>query len=128
MSSGPPDVVAAITSASLNSLGSSITIQVHYTLTDRAPPAPLDHPVLPIDLDLYLRPDDDLIDCDQGPDSTEADSDALAPPEVLMSSDETSAKLHSEQPDVTNEDLHLMLQELWPFGSFEHTGLQSIQD
>ncbi|KAG1718627.1 hypothetical protein EDB19DRAFT_1837803 [Suillus lakei] len=120
MSSGPPDVVAAIT-------GSSITIQVYYTLTNQAPLAPLDHPVPPIDLDLYLWPDDDLIDCDQGPDSTEADSDAPALPEVSMSY-ETSAELHSEQPDVTNEDLCSMLQELQPFGSFQHTGfhLQSV--
>ncbi|KAG1724421.1 hypothetical protein EDB19DRAFT_1834188 [Suillus lakei] len=113
------DVLAAIP-------GSSIALHVHYTLTDQSPPAPADHPVLPIHLDLYLGPDDDLIDCDEGPDSADADSDALAAPEVSMSSDETSTELHSEQLDLTNEDLHLMLQEFQPFGSFKHPGSSAI--
>ncbi|KAG1744224.1 hypothetical protein EDB19DRAFT_1906784 [Suillus lakei] len=95
---------------------------------DQSPLAPADHPVPPINLDLYLGPDDDLIDCDERPDSADADSNALDALEASMSLDETSTKLHSEQLDLTNEDLHLMLQESRPFGSFEHPGLQSIQD
>ncbi|KAG1733097.1 hypothetical protein EDB19DRAFT_1911679 [Suillus lakei] len=46
VSSGPPGVLAAI--------------------PNQSPPAPADHPILPINLDLYLGPDDYLIDCDEG--------------------------------------------------------------
>ncbi|KAG1733098.1 hypothetical protein EDB19DRAFT_1911680 [Suillus lakei] len=62
------------------------------------------------------------------PDAEDADSDAPGAPEASMSLDETSTDLHSEQPDLTNEDLHLMLWEFQPFRSFKHPGLQSIQD
>ncbi|KAG0699335.1 hypothetical protein DFH29DRAFT_1002112 [Suillus ampliporus] len=85
-------------------------------------------PALPIDPDLYLGPEDDHIDVDELPDSADAEPDAPAPPEVSMSSDETSTELHAEQPELTNEDLYSMVREFWPFGSFEHTGLKSIKD
>ncbi|KAG1726657.1 hypothetical protein EDB19DRAFT_1914519 [Suillus lakei] len=62
---------------------------------------PTDHPAPPINPDLYLRPDDDLIDCDEGPDSADADSDAPAAAEVSMSSwAETSDKLKRADTDL----------------------------
>ncbi|KAG1734784.1 hypothetical protein EDB19DRAFT_1910910 [Suillus lakei] len=81
-----------------------------------------------IDPDLYLRPEDDVIDVDEMPDFADAKCDAPAPPEESMLLDETSTKLHSDQPDLTNKDLRLMVRDFQPFRSYEHTGLQSIQD
>ncbi|KAG2037359.1 hypothetical protein BDR03DRAFT_982338 [Suillus americanus] len=100
---------------------------VHSILTDQSPLAQADQPVLPINPGLYLRPDDDLIECDEGPESADSDSDALVAPRQSMSY-EKSAKRHSAQLDVTYDDLHWMLWEFRPFGSYEHTGLESIQD
>ncbi|KAG0695792.1 hypothetical protein DFH29DRAFT_1005107 [Suillus ampliporus] len=85
-------------------------------------------PTLPINPDLYLGPEDDLIDVDELPDSADAETDAPAPPEVSMSLDETSAKLHAERPELTNKYLYSMVQDFRPFRSFKHTGLQSIKD
>ncbi|KAG1719391.1 hypothetical protein EDB19DRAFT_1913167 [Suillus lakei] len=108
VSSGTPDVLAAI--------------------PDRSPPAQADQPGLAIDPDLYLGPEDDVIDVDEMPDFADAECDAPAPPEESMLSDATSTESHSDQPDLPNEDLRSMVRDFRPFGSYEHTGLQSIQD
>ncbi|KAG1781462.1 hypothetical protein EV702DRAFT_1192952 [Suillus placidus] len=108
VSSRPPGVLAAI--------------------SNQSPLAQSDHPGLPINPDLYLGPEDDLIDVDELLDFPDVKGDALAPAEELMLSNEKSAELHAAQPYLTNEELHLMLQEFQPFNSYEHTGLQSIQD
>ncbi|KAG0694475.1 hypothetical protein DFH29DRAFT_880689 [Suillus ampliporus] len=102
VSSGPLDVLAEIPGTFINSLGSS-------------PPAQPDQPALPIDPDLYLGPEDDLIDVDELPDSADAENDAPAPPEVSMSSDETSTKLHAERPELTNKICIRMVQDFRPF-------------
>ncbi|KAG1721035.1 hypothetical protein EDB19DRAFT_1917579 [Suillus lakei] len=107
VSSRPPDVLVAI--------------------PDRSPPAQADQPGLVINPDLYLGPEDDVIDIDEMPNIADAECDAPAPPEESMLY-ETSTKSHSDQPDLTNEDLRSMVQDFRPFGSYEHTGLQSIQD
>ncbi|KAG1723629.1 hypothetical protein EDB19DRAFT_1834536 [Suillus lakei] len=91
-------------------------------LTDRSPPAQADQPGLAIDPDLYLGPEDDVINIDEMLDFADAECDALAPPEESMLSDETSTKSHSDQPDLANEDLHSMVWDFHPFGSYEHTG------
>ncbi|KAG1722199.1 hypothetical protein EDB19DRAFT_1916810 [Suillus lakei] len=78
--------------------------------------------------DLYLGPEDDVIDVDEMPDFADAKCDAPAPPEESMLSDATSTESHSDQPDLANEDLRSMVRDFRPFGSYEHTGLQSIQD
>ncbi|KAG1722471.1 hypothetical protein EDB19DRAFT_1834995 [Suillus lakei] len=102
VSSGTPDVLAAI--------------------PDRSPPAQADQPGLAIDPDLYLGPEDDVIDVDEMPDFADAECDAPAPPEESMLSDETSTESHSDQPDLANEDLRSMVRDFRPFGSYEHTG------
>ncbi|KAG1816890.1 uncharacterized protein BJ212DRAFT_1480743 [Suillus subaureus] len=81
-----------------------------------------------INPDLYLGPEDDIIDVDELLDSADPKIDVPAASEVSMSLDDTSNELHSEQPELTNEDLCSMAQEFQPFRSYEHTGLQSIQD
>ena len=53
-------------------------------LTDRSPPAQADQPGLAIDPDLYLGPEDDVIDVDEMPDFADAECDAPAPPEESM--------------------------------------------
>ncbi|KAG0696673.1 hypothetical protein DFH29DRAFT_879198 [Suillus ampliporus] len=63
-------------------------------------------PALAIDPDLYLGPEDDLIDVDELPDFADSKTDAPAPPEVSMSLDEKSTKLHAERPELTNKDLY----------------------
>ncbi|KAG1728210.1 hypothetical protein EDB19DRAFT_1913861 [Suillus lakei] len=92
VSFGPPDVLVAI--------------------PNRSPLAQADQPGLVIDPDVYLGPEDDIIDVDEMPDFADAEYDAPAPPEESMSSDETSTKSHSDQPDLANEDLRLMV---WDF-------------
>ncbi|KAG1822066.1 uncharacterized protein BJ212DRAFT_1477895 [Suillus subaureus] len=90
VSSGSPDVLAAI--------------------PNQSPPAQADHPGFPIDPDLYLRPEDDIIDVDELLDPADPEIDALAASEVSISY-KTSTKLYSEQPELTNKDLCLMVQE-----------------
>ncbi|KAG1725240.1 hypothetical protein EDB19DRAFT_1915156 [Suillus lakei] len=92
VSPGPPDVLVAI--------------------PDRSPLAQADQPGLAIDPDLYLGPENDVIDVDEMLDFADAECDAPAPPEESMLSDETSTESHSDQPDLANEDLHSMV---WDF-------------
>ncbi|KAG1737444.1 hypothetical protein EDB19DRAFT_1909762 [Suillus lakei] len=91
VSPGPPDVLVAI--------------------PNRSSPAQADQPGLAIDPDLYLGPEDDVIDVDEMPDIADAGCDAPAPPEELMLY-ETSTKSHSDQPDLANKDLRSMV---WDF-------------
>ncbi|KAG1800694.1 uncharacterized protein BJ212DRAFT_1305207 [Suillus subaureus] len=77
-------------------------------------------PSIPINPDLYLGPEDDIIDVDELPDSANPEIDAPAASEVSMLY-ETSTELHSQQPELANEDLCLMVQEFQLFGSYEHT-------
>ncbi|KAG1745814.1 uncharacterized protein EDB91DRAFT_1080079 [Suillus paluster] len=85
-------------------------------------------PVQYIDLYLYLGPDEDLIDCDDEPESGYARSESPVASEVSMSSNERPVKHDPAHPEVTNEDLYVMVCEFRPIGSFEHSGLQSLQD
>ncbi|KAG1821860.1 uncharacterized protein BJ212DRAFT_1297158 [Suillus subaureus] len=77
-SSRSPDVLAAIPR-------SRITMHAHQPLADQSPPAQADHPGFLIDPDLYLRPEDDIIDVDELPDSADPKIDVLAASEASMS-------------------------------------------
>ncbi|KAG2758138.1 hypothetical protein P692DRAFT_20948152 [Suillus brevipes Sb2] len=93
-----------------------------HAIPDQFPPAEADDQhLLPIDQDLYLGPDHDLIDCDE-------DIDVPAVPEVPKAINATSTGSRSPPPELTNEDLLTMVQEFRPFGSFEHSTLDTIQD
>ncbi|KAG1734384.1 uncharacterized protein EDB91DRAFT_1084047 [Suillus paluster] len=97
-------------------------------IPDQLPPAQYDQPVQYIDLDLYLGPDEDLIDCDDELGSVYARCESPVASEVSMSSNERPAECDPAHPEVTNEDLHVMVREFRPIGSFEHSELQSLQD
>ncbi|KAG1819586.1 uncharacterized protein BJ212DRAFT_1478818 [Suillus subaureus] len=90
---------------------SSRSLDVLAAIPDQSPPAQADHPGFLIDPDLYLRPEDDIIDVDELPDSADPKIDVPAASEASMSLDDTSNELHSEQLELTNEDLHSMAQE-----------------
>ncbi|KAG1804321.1 uncharacterized protein BJ212DRAFT_1486743 [Suillus subaureus] len=104
---------------------SSRSLDVLAAIPDQSPPAQADHLGFLIDPDLYLRPEDDIIDVDELLDSADPKIDVLAASEASMSYD-TSNELHSEYPELTTEDLHSMAWEFRPFGSYEHTRLQSV--
>ncbi|KAG1803033.1 uncharacterized protein BJ212DRAFT_1487255 [Suillus subaureus] len=78
---------------------------------DQSPPAQADHPGFLINPDLYLGPEDDIIDVDELLDSANPKIDVLAASEASMSLDDTSNELQSEQPELTNKDLCLMAWE-----------------
>ncbi|KAG1823826.1 uncharacterized protein BJ212DRAFT_1476693 [Suillus subaureus] len=107
---------------------SSRSPDVLAAMPNQSPLAQADHPGFLIDPDLYLGPEDDIIDVDELLDSADPKIDVPAASEVSMSLDDTSSELQSEQLELTNEYLHSMAQEFRPFGSYKHTGLQSIQD
>ncbi|KAG2737135.1 hypothetical protein P692DRAFT_20893700, partial [Suillus brevipes Sb2] len=97
-------------------------LDMFHAIPNQFPPAEADDQhLLPIDEDLYLGPDHDLIDCDE-------DIDVPAVPEVPMAINATSTGSRSPPPELTNEDLLAMVQEFWPFGSFDHSTLDTIQD
>ncbi|KAG2039876.1 hypothetical protein BDR03DRAFT_980507 [Suillus americanus] len=83
MSAGPPDALAAY---------------------------PADDAGCLIDPDLYLRPEDDVINVDELP-------DAADPPTFDPATSEVS---FSYQPELDFEEVHLMAQELHPFGKYQH--------
>ncbi|KAG1817189.1 uncharacterized protein BJ212DRAFT_1299349 [Suillus subaureus] len=95
---------------------SSGSLDVLAAIPNQSPLAQADHPGFLIDLDLYLGPEDDIINVDELPDSANPKIDVPAASEASMSY------------DTSNEDLRSMAQEFRPFGSYEHTGLQSVQD
>ncbi|KAG1795856.1 uncharacterized protein BJ212DRAFT_1306481 [Suillus subaureus] len=98
---------------------SSGSLDVLAAIPNQSPLAQADHPGFLIDPDLYLGPEDDIIDVDELPDSANPKIDVPAAQKRLC---------HSEQLELTNKDLHSMAWEFRPFGSYEHTGLQSVQE
>ncbi|KAG2133587.1 uncharacterized protein EDB93DRAFT_1254800 [Suillus bovinus] len=77
-------------------------------IPDPSPPAQPYHPDVPIHPDLYLGPDEDFM--------PEFPAIAKYPERDLP------------HPDVTYEELLAMVQDLRPFESYNHIGIQSIQD
>jgi hypothetical protein len=64
------------------------TMYVHYTIPYQFPLAEADdQQLLPIDPDLYLGLEDDLIDCDEDLVPADVEIDVLAVPEVPMASE-----------------------------------------
>ncbi|KAG2335608.1 hypothetical protein BDR05DRAFT_1006631 [Suillus weaverae] len=108
VSSGPPGMVAAT--------------------PDQSPLAQSDHPDLEINPALYLGPEDDVINIDELPDLSDVKTNAPGPAEESMISNEPSTELQSDQPELSYKDLLLMVRDFQPWGSYEHKGLQSIQD
>ncbi|KAG1734427.1 uncharacterized protein EDB91DRAFT_1084084 [Suillus paluster] len=104
-----PGVLAAIP-------GGYLRISPYSTCIRRIRPVHVHSTSLYIDPDLYLGPDEDLIDCDDEPGS------------VYAWLNERPTKCDPAHPEVTNEYLHVMVREFQPIGSFEHSGLQSLQD
>ncbi|KAG1743981.1 uncharacterized protein EDB91DRAFT_1080811 [Suillus paluster] len=89
-------------------------------IPNQLPPVQYNQPVQYINPDLYLEPDEDLIDCDDEPGSIYA--------HFSMSSNERPTEHDPAHPELTNEDLYVMVHEFQPIRSFEHSGLQSLQD
>ncbi|KAG2030391.1 hypothetical protein BDR03DRAFT_1017162 [Suillus americanus] len=81
-----------------------------------------------IDPDLYLRPEDDVIDVDELPDAADPPTFDLATSEVSISSNKLSTELPTDQPELYFEKVHLMAWELHPFGKYQHPEYQSIRD
>ncbi|KAG2155978.1 uncharacterized protein EDB93DRAFT_1247623 [Suillus bovinus] len=79
-----------------------------------------DQPGFPIHPDMYLGPEDDLIDCEVKQEHADSDSEVS----VIAKSPEHDLP----HLDVTYEELLAMVWDLWPFESYNHTGIQSIQD
>lgn len=77
MSSGPPDELAALPGMFIRSLSSGITLHANFNLKDQSHPGQADDAGFLIDPDLYLGPEDDVIDIDELPDS--ADPPSLPP-------------------------------------------------
>ncbi|KAG2147767.1 uncharacterized protein EDB93DRAFT_1104041 [Suillus bovinus] len=87
---------------------------------DKSLPAQPDQPGSPIHPDMYLGPEDDLINYEVKQERANSDSEVS----VMAKSPERDLP----HPDVTYEELLAMVQDLWPFESYNHTGIQSIQD
>ncbi|KAG2128376.1 uncharacterized protein EDB93DRAFT_1256674 [Suillus bovinus] len=82
---------------------------------DKSLPAQPDQPGSPIHPDMYLGPEDDLIDCEVKQEHADSDSEVSGAPVV-------------SRAYVTYEELLAMVRDLRPFESYNHTGIQSIQD
>ncbi|KAG1873172.1 hypothetical protein F4604DRAFT_1925668 [Suillus subluteus] len=119
--------------------GSSRGLDVLDAIPDPSFPAQADDLALFNDPDLYLGPEDDLIESDDAlavPDSPmTATKSTPEPPsvhpvvsEAPLSSRATTPGRQSTQPDLTNEELHAMIQEFMPIGSYDQTEIQSIID
>ncbi|KAG1738661.1 uncharacterized protein EDB91DRAFT_1082693 [Suillus paluster] len=114
VSSSGPGVLAAIPGTFITwILPCMLTklVQINYLQ------AQYDQSVQYIDPDLYLGPDEDLIDCDDEPGLCLCTVFNVIPAERIPA-----------HPEVTNEDLHAMVCEFQPIGSFKHSGLKSLQD
>lgn len=98
VSSSGPDVLCAIPGKSINCNGNPVTMHAHYYHTDQSLPAHADHPGLPIDPDLYLGPDDDLINYEDQLESADAVGGAPAAPQVSM----TCRFLHTMHHSILN--------------------------
>ncbi|KIK33589.1 hypothetical protein CY34DRAFT_18275 [Suillus luteus UH-Slu-Lm8-n1] len=91
------------------------------------------------DPDLYLGPQDDLIESDDPPavpdspltvNALTPDPRPVAPaaPEDLLSSSSTTPERQSPEPPLNNQELHAMLHEFKPIGSYDDSEIQSIGD
>ncbi|KAG1882258.1 hypothetical protein F4604DRAFT_1678657 [Suillus subluteus] len=102
--------------------GSSRGPDVLDAIPDPSFPAQADDLALFNDPDLYLGPEDDLIECDDAP--PVPDSPMTVHPvvsEAPLSSRATTPGHQSTQPDLTNEELRAMIQEFMPIGSYDQT-------
>ncbi|KAG1818209.1 uncharacterized protein BJ212DRAFT_1299027 [Suillus subaureus] len=118
---------STVSQASLDDLYLGLDDDIEYdSLSSRSPDVLAAIPSFLINPDLYLGPEDDIIDVDELPDSADPKIDVPAASEVSMSLDDTSNKLQSEQPELTNKDLCLMAWEFQPFGSYEYTGCEYL--
>jgi hypothetical protein len=94
---------------------------------------------LPIDPDLYLGPEDDLIDVDESPDSADREIDAPAASEVSMSCEfihtigssilDVSSKWTKHLPNFVQKSRTSVTKIYfrWP-GSSAHSGHTTTQD
>ncbi|KAG2141390.1 uncharacterized protein EDB93DRAFT_1294507 [Suillus bovinus] len=82
----------------------------------------------PIHPDMYLGPEDDLINCDVKQECADLNSEVSGALVVSRSLIAKSPKRDLPHPDVTYEELLAMVWEFQPFQSYNHTGIQSIQD
>ncbi|KAG1783673.1 hypothetical protein EV702DRAFT_1273904 [Suillus placidus] len=119
--------------------GSSSGPEVLNAIPDQSHPAHTDDLPLFNDPDLYLGPEDDVIEFDDAPavpdspmtvsDSTpEPHSASPAVPEAPMTLNSTAIKRQSPKTEMDYEDLHAMVQEFMPIGSYDHTEIESILD
>jgi hypothetical protein len=83
-SSGVPDVLDAVSGRFLTSPLDSPTVDVHSIHPDHLCPAQPEELPLFNDPDLYLGPDDDLIDCDEAPECADVETDAPAIPGIAI--------------------------------------------
>ncbi|KAG2109813.1 hypothetical protein DEU56DRAFT_902739 [Suillus clintonianus] len=100
MSSGPPGAMADI--------------------PDQSDPGQADDAGYLVDPDLYLGPEDDVIDVDELPDSAYPPSVSPAASDVSSSSETSSTELPADKPELDIEDLRLMVREFHPFGKYQH--------
>ncbi|KAG1760457.1 hypothetical protein EDD22DRAFT_848457 [Suillus occidentalis] len=88
---------------------------------------------------MYLRPEDDLIEFDDGlavPDSPmtvnesmpESRLASLDVPEAPIPSQSATPRHQSPVPSLNNEELRAMIQEFMPIGSYDQTEIQTIVD
>ncbi|KAG2037165.1 hypothetical protein BDR03DRAFT_1092086 [Suillus americanus] len=108
MSAGPPDALAAI--------------------PDQSDLGQADDAGCLIDPDLYLGPEDNVIDVDELPDAADPPIFDLATSEVSIPSNKLSTELPADQPELDYEEVRLMARELHPFGKYQHPEYQSIRD
>ncbi|KAG2366114.1 hypothetical protein BDR07DRAFT_1480526 [Suillus spraguei] len=108
--------------------GSSGGLDVLDAIPDHLYPAQSEELPLFNDPDLYLGPDDDLIDCDEAPECFDVEIDAPAIPGIAIPAHATPPKCQSPIPELSNEDLHAMLREFMPLGSYDQTEFESILD
>ncbi|KAG2030630.1 hypothetical protein BDR03DRAFT_986965 [Suillus americanus] len=91
MSAGPLDALAAIP---------RIIMHANFTLEDQSDPGQADDTGCLIDPDLYLGPEDDVIDVDEFPDAADPPTFDPATSEVSFSSNKLSTKLPADQPEL----------------------------
>ncbi|KAG2138242.1 hypothetical protein BD769DRAFT_1663821 [Suillus cothurnatus] len=101
---------------------SSIGPDVLDTIPNQSLPVYSDDIALFNDLALYLRPDDELIDCDEDLACADMDSNSLATQERSLSAHVSSPRHHLAPPELINEELYAMVWEFQPLGSYDHTG------
>ncbi|KAG1836917.1 hypothetical protein F4604DRAFT_1942761 [Suillus subluteus] len=113
--------------------GSSRGPDVLDAIPDSSFPAQADDLALFNDPDLYLGPEDDLIEFVDGiskatKSTPEPQSVHPMVSEAPLSLRATTPGRQSTQPDLTNEELRAMIQEFMPIGSYDQTEIQSIID